>query len=64
MLQHARRVAARVAAPAVRSLRSTAPKPAIYENVLETIGNTPVVKCGNIAPKGRPSKHRRRPAPR
>lgn len=35
-----------------RGFRTTSKACAIHENILDTIGNTPVVKCSRIAPEG------------
>jgi len=46
-----RQVRARRAAPARRAVAVT-PKARLYDNILETIGDTPIVKINRLAPEG------------
>lgn len=46
------RRAAVAVAPHARGIRTTAPASRIYDSILSTIGDTPIVKINNIAPKG------------
>ena len=46
-----RQVRARRAAPARRAVAVT-PKARLYDNILETIGYTPIVKINRLAPEG------------
>jgi cysteine synthase A len=35
-----------------RARRTVTPQARIYENILETVGNTPVIKINQLAPEG------------
>ena len=46
------RSAVRTAGASTRGLHATRAAPAMFENILETVGSTPVVRINKLGPEG------------